>query len=407
MLPRTTSQSQILAISFAFIALLPIAALNSTIFSEDNLVFLLGATFLFGLFSSKGRLYAKSRYPWVSLWFIALLAYSTASAWFTSSSVDAEESELMKAVDLLMYFLLFKSTVSATTHTNQDNQFLWWLIVGYSIAFVLRNSVDIAGLQQGYNLSPGFVLMTFVPLILLPTLENGQARYPRGGVLLALTFVFWLALIGARTAAVSIMLLLALIWVWPILVSRRWIYICSFWGAVGVMVLFYWMYLHLSTGLDESLVEDSSFNFFRKRLGTRTDIWLQLLYLISQNPWFGYGLEASTHAASPVQSLDFSYHRDNLASHSTYLEIVYRLGIIGLGMFILILYSIWMSLWYGRTNWKVRVVGAYLLTLLFFASTGQFLFLTDMSLRSGFAWMVLAIGVGVSLKYKSTNYAQA
>ena len=82
-----------------------------------------------------------------------------------------------------------------------------------------------------------------------------------------------------------------------------------------------------------------------------------------------------------------------------WLGIALALG--GLIAFIVLMFSIWRMFWNGRKQWAVRVAGAYLLSILFFAATGGFLVFSTMQLRSGFAWIILGIGGGASLRKHS------
>jgi O-antigen ligase len=136
----------------------------------------------------------------------------------------------------------------------------------------------------------------------------------------------------------------------------------------------------------------------QKSVGTRVEIWIHLAYLISQQALFGYGTDHLTSVLRPVAFIVFTLPRDNIEAHSLYFELLYRLGAIGLLGFILIMFSIWRVFWSGREQWAVRVAGASLLCLLVYSSTGGFFVFNDLQLRSGFAWIILGIGAGASLR---------
>lgn len=398
----------ILSLVLAMAALVPIAIWNRYIFSESNLPFLLILLLLVALIFGPGKVPKDIKFPGIAISFLLFILYAWARldhGWdfeVTAVNPDGTRPGFLYVVDLAVFYLLFVIAAALFYRYMQLSAFLWFLICGYILAFIIRNSFNIGGLQEGYNLSPGFALIALLPFVfLMHTSENKVPVIP--SVILFLCII-WLALIGARTAVIALSIFYIVLWVWPLITRNRFTYYSIFWGTllfIALLTVVYFLYAISNPAdalLEESLVEETGVGFFQKRIGTRIGIWSHLLYLISQQPIFGYGTDHTTFGASPIPFLDFTLKRDNLSAHSTYFELLYRLGAVGLLGFILIMFSIWRLYWSAREQWAVRVAGAFLLCALFFASTGEYFAFSTLQLRSGFGWIILGIGAGASLR---------
>lgn len=398
----------ILSFLLATAILVPITIWNRYVFLETNLplllILLISAPFIYGF----DRVPRDIVFPGISMSFFLFIVY----AWFrldsrldfNLSSVDPSgiRPGLAYILDLIMFYFLF--VISAVLFYNRPrlSLFLWLLICGYVIAYIVRNSFDITGLQSGFNLSSGIVILTLLPFVFL--MHTDRNRMPLIPSVLLFFCILWVALIGARTAVASLLLFYIAIRAWPIITRSRFIYFATFWSMIlsiaGVTVLYvlYGINNPADPLLAESLVESSNVGILQKSIGTRVEIWIHLAFLISQQPIFGYGTDHGTEVVNPVWSIVFTFNRDNLSAHSLYFELLYRLGAVGLLGFILIMFSIWRVFWSGREQWAVQVAGASLLALLFYSTTGGFMVFNDLQLRSGFVWIILGIGAGACLR---------
>jgi O-antigen ligase len=223
-------------------------------------------------------------------------------------------------------------------------------------------------------------------------------------VLLAVC-ALWLALIGARTAFGALVVFYVVIRAWPLITRNRFFFYGAFWGMVLLIVALNVVYMLYAGGERESIVEGSDWGILQKSIDTRTEIWVHLLYLIVQEPLFGYGTDQSTAAVGALPFLEFTFNRPNLSAHSTYYEVLYRLGLVGLAGFLIVLSFIWRCFWTGRTEWAVRIAGAFLLTMLFFSTTADNLIFSAQQLRNGFAWIALGIGAGACLRARKNARA--
>jgi O-antigen ligase len=387
----------------AILLLAPIAILNKYVFLEANLLILSAALGALALVVALGRIPRAVVFPGVAFAFAVFVIY----AWLRLD--DPTSIDLMGLLsteqlggfafvaDLIIFYGLFVSVALLYYKSRRLSLFIWFLVCGYIVAFIVRNSFDVTGLQQGYNLSPGFVLLPLIPLVYI----RASGHRDSAGFIPHALFVIsilWLALIGARTAVGSFLLFLAALYAWPLITRNRFLYYGTFaamWVALAALTVAYLSFV-VYTG--SGLFEDSGVGILQKGIGTRVDIWAHLAYLIWQQPWFGYGTDHSTQAVAPLRYMQFAFHRDNLSAHSLYFELLYRLGIVGLCSFILLLLAVWHALWKGRHLWEVRVAGAFLICATFFSATGEYLVFSEMRLRSGLGWVVLGIAAGATLR---------
>ena len=72
-------------------------------------------------------------------------------------------------VDLFWYFLCFLGAAIASKKTTKISIILLYFVIGYLSAFVFKNSKGIQALQDGANLSPGFVVISLIPFVFLPS----------------------------------------------------------------------------------------------------------------------------------------------------------------------------------------------------------------------------------------------
>lgn len=387
----------------AALLLIPIGIWNSAVFEETNLPLLLALMIITALVFVPGGIPRGVHFPAITFSFLLFTLYCWLrldERWdFTGALYPTTHYRpgIAFVVDMLLFYLLFIVSAVLFYRKMRLSLWLWFLICGYMVAYMARNSFDIQGLQDGYNLSPGFVIVTFMPFAFLRKSNAG-----RGGMLLPTALLavcaLWLALIGARTAFGALAVFYFVILAWPLIARNRFFFFGAFWGMVLLIVVLNVVYVMYAGGERDSVVEGSDWGIFQKSIDTRTEIWIHLLYLILQEPLFGYGTSQSTATVGALPFLEFTFNRPNLSAHSTYYELLYRLGLVGLAGLVLILFSIWRLFWTGRNEWAVRVAAAFLLTMLFFSTTGDNLVFSAQQLRNGFAWIALGIGAGACLR---------
>lgn len=387
---------------FAAIAvMMTLKVWNKYLFQESNVFIWVLFLVVAAILVTKGRLPKHFYFPSVSFFFLVLILY----AWVRLDdplNIDLRtrifgvvSSGFTHVVYLVMYYVLFICSALIYENKGKFSAFFWFLTCGYILANIYKFSIDISGLQEGFNLIPGFVLIPLLPFLFFVPVPD--AKKLRGiSILLSIFCLILLTLIGSRTGVITILLFLGTLHFWPWITKTKKRFNGFFVAICAVVFAIYPLIIILGNIYSTySFMGDSQFHVFNKALGTgREALWLELFELILRKPVWGYGTDDSTLL---LKSL-FSITRRNLSSHSILIEILFRLGIVGLFSFGLIFVMIWRLYWLGRAQWVVRVAGSFLISIMFFSSMGTYLFFTEMSLRSGFAWIALGIGAGACLR---------
>lgn len=127
-------------------------------------------------------------------------------------------------------------------------------------------------------------------------------------------------------------------------------------------------------------------------LSGRELIWHNILHLVNDRPYFGYG----------TGTLLRDVYTNNQSSHNLYLQIALQNGYVGLIVFLSLLFSIWRIFSNNINDPIVRLSAAF-----FVGITIHQLFevtLTQNNLSVGLMqWAIIAIGISRALKFKKQN----
>jgi O-antigen ligase len=374
--------------------LVVIVFFNSLIFVREAMYFILFYFIvMFSVNNNKLPYMALNNMLW--LYVLIFVAYICIRAEYTQYGITV----ILETSTIAMIFIL--SAFLAVKGSYYRNV-IWYLTTVYFWMYLFRSSIEFEQLKHGYNLSTGMALFSLLPLIGIGADNAIKRRVFYVSILCSLLSLMY---IGARVAFVSILMLGFIIVLWGTLgMQKRKRFITFSVILVISLIIFYPLYFMFATIDQVSWVGgdgQSSFHFLNKRIGTRIDIWTHLFYYISLEPLLGHGTHLSTNMLQPVDFIDFNMHRDNISAHSTYLEMIYRVGFFGLFLFLVIFFKIINILSRNLHIWEVKVVSAYVLSLFVFMSTSVFL-VFDANLNSIFPWIALGAGIGVSLRKHRT-----
>jgi O-antigen ligase len=121
-------------------------------------------------------------------------------------------------------------------------------------------------------------------------------------------------------------------------------------------------------------------------LSGREHVWETLLFLIKQQPFFGYGSGALLR----------DFIDTSLSAHNLYLQVSLQIGLIGLGLLVLILTLVWMMYLNGKGNPKVRLVASFFIGTL----TYQLFEVTLTQNNFGLAiiqWVIIGLGISYAV----------
>ncbi len=302
-------------------------------------------------------------------------------------------------INLSVYLVLFIFGTILSFNRKNPSEIIWLAITLYFIMYILRSLYSLEEMQLGAHLGAGDVIISLSPFVLLG-LKNYKYKERYANIILFIG-IFFMALIGARTALLALVVFIFLMNLWPYIIKNKLRYNLILFFAMVTILLLYFVYIVLMTHDGEALIPGSSIGIFQKSTDTRFVIWVHLLATIQDNILWGVGSLNSTVQASPLAYLDFTMNRKNLSAHSLYFELIYRLGIVGLFLFLGIILALWSCFWKGRNVWEIKIAASVLIAILFLASSQVVIIFSFMELRWGFVWLFFGIAFGSSLAITS------
>ena len=211
-----------------------------------------------------------------------------------------------------------------------------------------------------------------------------------------LTIFFWLLTVGlggllifattSRSAwlAVAAMAVTYLLWR-PLTKSALGyhLFILAVFTAIGIVVV---AYANLPDSPQAPQLNAVVMDYTGKNLLSGRDrFWSDLITLIRQRPFFGYGA-----GALPEDYLDIGF-----SAHNSYLQVSLQGGLVGLILFLGLLWSIWglLRLRYDPT---VRVAGSFFVAILVHQTFEVSLLQNNLTIGT-VQWLVIACGVAAAL----------
>lgn len=183
-----------------------------------------------------------------------------------------------------------------------------------------------------YDHSNGFAVILSAAIVGLLIASNGRPSIlERAMILLAFSL---LAFSNSRSALASTLVMLVFLWIASRInrlhTYQRFIRI----GFVSVLVFvgaFSLLYPALyETPLGNSLEQMSRAYLDKNFFSGRQVIWSQVLHIIGERSLFGWGLDAT-----PSDFIDTQY-----SSHNLYLQTILQIGLVGLGLLLLLLWTL-------------------------------------------------------------------
>jgi O-antigen ligase len=372
--------------------LLIITFFNGYIFHDDNIIIFIPILFVYAF----ARPFLKIRTSLVinvnTFLFLVLLIY------FIFRFDGAYVKDLRPGVDILnlvFYILTFVLGGIISYNVKKIPTALWLGVLIYILMVFVRSLYSLEELQKGYNISTAIGIMMIIPYALA-----SPERYRK--LIFKISFfslIIFFALIGARGAILSVLGMYFFIQYYSFFSSTRMFYAFTFvilFASIAAVIYLYLMYAYYDhVALFSS---DSMFNILQKRVGTRLDVWTHSLYFIANEPLVGYGTNMSTSLQAPSPDLDFLMPRSNIAAHSTYFEVLFRSGGIGLFIYLLLLYNLWMSFYKYQHIYEIRIASGMLVSIIISSMTSTIMIFNTLEFWACFAWYYLGFSYGKIIK---------
>ncbi len=219
----------------------------------------------------------------------------------------------------------------------------------------------------------GAYFFMFTPLVLLDCNRRNRAKK----ILVITILTFFIYLTGARSALLSQFIMLTIIIIPKISFKKIFSYLLMI-----STIFFTFIYIYIYQTTLGSYLNNLSRDIFHKNFFSgRQIIWNEMLELIYQKPFFGYGA-----GTKPSAMLDIS-----LSAHNWYLQIAFQTGIIGLIVALLLILFIYRYYISKIRLFPYMVLSAFIPAMLFHELFE--VMLTQNHLAVGLiVWCILGLG---------------
>ena len=323
-----------------------------------------------------------------------LVLFSPFMAFILSYSLNLIQSFEMNGIMIVFNLLVYLVIIYLVSKISWDRLQVKTLSYVYCMAvpFLYLLTFVAKSILNTNTIGAYMYFLSFFPLLYIADKSRAKRRV-YSLLVLAISFLVILA-----TSTRSIMLSAAFgfmtYFLWRFISSRKVLFKGYFLAIVAM--------LYGVTGIYPYMHRWSSFEFFnnlslsltgKRIMSGRNTIWAQLIDLISERPFFGYG-----SSAVPEDFLTTS-----LSAHNLYLQIGLQVGILGLVFLVIFFYFIWNSYWENRNEPKVILAASFFVSILIYQAFE--VSLTQNQFGIGLLqWLIIAFGLSYSKRRHDNGY---
>lgn len=140
-----------------------------------------------------------------------------------------------------------------------------------------------------------------------------------------------------------------------------------------------------NTFIGKGLNQFSRELFNKNLFSGRSELWEGSFQAIAMKPWFGHGVGVNASDVTEIK----------LTAHNLYIQLMLEVGVIGLGIFILLILAIWAVLNRNLDSFAAKWSACFLLGILIYESFELTLFQNNYSI-SMFQWLIITFGINFS-----------
>lgn len=281
------------------------------------------------------------------IWFVChfVLSYDFAGA----SVRDAVE--LLGVVANLVFFALFSKTYAS--RPLPQSLFCFFILV---VVFHLLHDMVLGG---GENKQ----VYAYTFFVAVPFLVVGMGFNRNKIIVMLLLFsmlqVFYFV---NRVPALAFIVMLLVYFFWGLVSRSRFVYLLLMVLFLSVIIISPYLYVEL----DISYADELSRRYFNKGIDGRMSIWPDVINSIYSEVWFGKCSNCGT------QYYLNALETRNLSSHNTFLELMFRVGLLGVLPFVLMLSLLLIHFLKNRYSKASQFGAAYLIGAIIFMSSNEF-----------------------------------
>jgi len=347
------------------------------IISFSSFIFMLGYILKFGI--------PKNDIKYTLLMFIIFISFILIYS-FITRDVDGMKMVTRLIVLFSVFFLFGFSKWDDLNIITLAFMFSLFTIIFFMQWLVSYRTFPFTGIFLNSNILGIFMYITLYFHIIAWNIERKIILKLIWTIIIFMDLILVLVS-AARSIWLSLVMVLLIFFFYDSITSKKIIYRLCFFLIIMILLLFSYIYPNLYTTEIGWKINDFVFNFTGKNFFSgRQELWIDLFYYISKKPLLGYG----------VSIFPSDLMHTELSSHNMYIQILLQIGIVGLFLFILLLFFIWECFYLKNGNAKNK------LSLAFF--TGLIVYQTfEMTIIQGsyainlLQWILISIGIGFKI----------
>ena len=304
---------------------------------------------------------------------------------FDDFYIDAWSLKKIK-IEIISIFILITTFILIMGQKSSSILFHYFYSF-ISITFFLSLICHFTDFNSIYNKNfYGYHAFLFLFYFNIKNIKNDKLFFIVSIIILAITFFSF----NSRTSTAAILIYLFIYRFYNYFFNSG---IKIFLVSIAYFfIIFFSIYYYTFEAIDNDTILELNSSGEKGVFG-RLGIWVELLQYISNKPWFGYGSNISS---------EYMYSKvigRNLSAHNTYLDILFRIGIIGF-LLVVLLFSQLIKYFHINKKSDFAASGmALLFSSLFMAAGYEFIFFTILSVNF-FLWCGIAFLVN---KFELTN----
>lgn len=311
------------------------------------------------------------------IFFIVLLVFAYILSSIASSNFDQLITRLVQltsALSIIYVFYIFGKNGGDAIVKKYVGIFFYstiFMTAGALINLLIRNDFGLLN-----NNLLGMWAGTSAIIILSQFRNKAKAFAFSVPAFLLVTYSESRTALGAMTAA------LLFYFSWPLITRRKYLFYAALITIFSIAALI--ILLGAGNFIDISDFNDSARATSGKNITSgREVIWPIVIAFISQNPWLGWGAGGTSAALSDM----------DLSAHNFYLQTLLQIGVVGLFIFILYIFSIWKIFWKFPLDRNVRWA-ASLFVYVLLCQNFEVTFLQNNISLSWPMWCFVALSIG-------------
>jgi O-antigen ligase len=247
----------------------------------------------------------------------------------------------------------------------------------YSLLITLGSDISRANVSLGQGVRVFF----FLPFFLIAFSLNKKKVL----IFVYIAALIYLFLISNRASVIVITIFFISYSIYPYLLKSRNLFKAYFFFNLFVIFILYYLYIKF---VNNELLNEISFKVFDKQINSRAFLWVELIEIVKQKLFFGYGANQSSDNILYVGE----FNRNNLSSHSIFFEIVLSGGLFGLFLYLFLLYSIYVQFFCYRKNDWGRIGSSFVIGIIYSGITNTEMILGHI-VDNVMVWLFLATAV--------------